>query len=639
MNRFFRVFISLTLIFSLVLSLNLVGFSQKKYNESPMLAELVKQGKLPPVEKRLPENPLVVEPVEEIGKYGGTWRFAMLGPGDISIYVPIFAEPLVKWNRSGNGIIPNVTEKWEVKRAYKEFVFYLRKGLKWSDGQPLTADDIMFWYEDILQNKELAPSFPSWLVVADTPVVVKKINDYTVSFTFKEPNVVFLENVCFQGGGGSGTLSIMIHPKHYLKQFHPKYTPKEQLEKTAKEMGFSTWYSLFWNRADFYTNPDCPVISAWKVTTPLAGKSVHVLERNPYYWKVDPAGNQLPYIDRIAASVVENAEVVNIKALSGELDFQFKHIILNNYPLLKENEVKGGYNVLLWPTALGSNCAFMPNLNHKDPVLKALFNNRNFRIGLSYAINRDEINKLCYLGLAQPRQATVVPECPYYTPGLEKLYAEYDPKKANEYLDKAGLNRRDKDGYRLRPDGKPLQLTIEFTPSGEFGPWPDVVELVTKYWNAVGLKVAYKSMDRALFDIRRASTEFDIMVWAWGRGLTPLIQPVFIFPVITTTGAPLYAQWYSSRGKTGEKPTGDILRAMYMYDRFKRTIDDAERIKIGKELIKLSAENVWSIGTVGLAPTPLVVRKNFRNVPQRSFYEWLLLQISNTSPEQYFIKD
>jgi len=639
MSRSFKVFISLILVFGLVSSLNLTGFSQKRYNEAPMLAELVKQGKLPPVEKRLPENPLVVEPVEEIGKYGGTWRFAMLGPGDISIYIPIFAEPLVKWNRTGNGIIPNVAEKWEVKRAYKEFVFYLRKGMKWSDGQPLTADDIMFWYEDILQNKELAPSFPSWLVVADTPVVVKKINDYTVSFVFKEPNVVFLENVCFQGGGGGGTLSIMIHPKHYLKQFHPKYTPKEQLEKTAKEMGFTTWYALFWNRADFYTNPDCPVLSPWKVTSPLAGRSVHILERNPYYWKVDPAGNQLPYIDRISASIVENAEVVNMKALSGELDFQYKHITLNNYPLLKENEAKGGYSVLLWPTALGSNCAFMPNLNHKDPVLKALFNNRNFRIGLSYAINRDEINKLCYLGLAQPRQATVVPECPYYTPGLEKLYAEYDPKKANEYLDKAGLNKRDKDGYRLRPDGKPLQLTIEFTPSGEFGPWPDVVELVTKYWNAVGLRVAYKSMDRALFDIRRASTEFDIMVWAWGRGLTPLIQPVFIFPVIPTTGAPLYARWYSSGGKTGEKPTGDILRAMYMYNRFKRTIDDAERIKIGKELIKLSAENIWSIGTVGLAPTPLVIKKNFKNVPQRSFYEWLLLQISNTSPEQYFIKD
>lgn len=139
-----------------------------KFNESPQLAELVRQGKLPPLEKRLPENPVVVEPIEEIGKYGGTWKFAILGPGDITVYAPMFAESLVKWNRTGNGIVPNVAEKWEIKRAYREFVFYLRKGLKWSDGQPLTADDILFWYEDILQNKELTSSFPSWLVVADT---------------------------------------------------------------------------------------------------------------------------------------------------------------------------------------------------------------------------------------------------------------------------------------------------------------------------------------------------------------------------------------------------------------------------------------------------------------------------------------
>jgi len=635
MRRFWVGIVIVSLVISLSAGFSPISFSQKKYNEAPMLAELVKQGKLPSVEERLPENPLVIKPVEEVGAYSGDLKIALLGPGDTgNIYWPFIRESFLTWDITGTKPTPNLVEKWSVAQGGRAFVFYLRKGIKWSDGQPFTADDVMFWYEDILLNKELTPVFPAWLTTAGSPVKITRVNDYTVKFEFNRPNPGFLEMMTFKGSE-----TVIIHPKHYLKQFHPKYTPIEKLKEMAQKGGFAEWYQLFANRNDYIQNPDRPTLNAWITTGALAGKTTHTLVRNPYYWKVDTAGNQLPYIDRIVATIAENTELVNMRVLNGEVDLDFGHLTLPNYPLLKDNESKGGYRVFLYKTMVGSQLALMPNLNHKDPVLNKLFNSRDFRIALSLSINRDEINQLCFLGLAESRQATVVRECPYYTEGIDKLYTEYNPKRSNEILDSLGLTKRDKDGFRLRPDGKTLAITIEYPPLGEFGPWNDVIELVARYWQSIGIKTAPKSVDRSLFELRAQSGELDVVVWAWGRGLHPLIEPMYVFPYSPIrTGAPLYGLWYSSGGKSGKKPSGDVLKAVQLYDTFQITTDPEKRLALGKELIKLSAENLWSIGTVGIAPVPVVVKNNLRNVPEKSFREWVCLQISHTRTEQFFFK-
>ncbi len=635
MKKFLVVIVVFGLVFSIFSSFNSISFAQKKYKEAPMLADLVKQGKLPPVEERLPENPLVIKPVEEVGTYGGDLKIALLGPGDTAnVYWPFIRESFLAWDITGTKPTPNLVEKWNITQGGRAFVFYLRKGIKWSDGEPFTAEDVMFWYEDILLNKDLTPMFPAWLTTAGSPVKITKVNDYTVKFEFNRPNPGFLETMTFKGSE-----SLVIYPKHYLKQFHPKYTPIERLKEMAQKGGFTEWYQLFANKNDYIQNPDRPTLNAWITTGALAGKTTHTLVRNPYYWKVDTAGNQLPYIDRVVATIAENTELVNMRVLNGEIDLDFGHLTLPNYPLLKDNESKGGYRVFLYKTMVGSQLALMPNLNHKDPVLNKLFNNRNFRIALSLSINRDEINQLCFLGLAEPRQATVVRECPYYTEGIDKLYTEYNPKRSNEILDSLGLTKRDKDGFRLRPDGKTLAITIEYPPLGEFGPWNDMIELVARYWQSIGIKTAPKSIDRSLFEVRDQSGELDVVVWAWGRGLHPLIEPRFVFPCVPTeTGGPLYALWYSSGGKSGKKPSGDVLKAVQLYDTFQITTDPEKRLALGKELIKLSAENLWSIGTVGIAPVPVVVKNNLRNVPEKSFREWVCLQISHTRPEQFFFK-
>lgn len=605
-----------------------------RFNEAPMLADLVKEGKLPPVDKRLPQEPLVVTPVEEIGQYGGIWRRAAVGVNDVGIINSrITYENLVRWSADGKKVIPNVATKWAVSDGGKTFTIYLRKGIKWSDGHPFTADDIIFWYKEVILNKDLTPTFPTWLTVDGKPGKVEKIDDYTVVFKFDAPYGLFMQMLA-----GPNALAITQHPAHYLKQFHINYVSKEELEKKVKEAGFQLWHQLYWNKQS-WQNPDCPRIWAWVVTTPPPSPTV-IATRNPYYWKIDTAGNQLPYIDKIRFDIVENVEVLNMKAMAGEIDMQFRHIVWTNYTLFMENREKGNYRILKWTSAEGSNALLMPNLNHKDPVLRKLFENIDFRRALSLAINREEINQIAYLGMGKPRQAAVIPQSPYYKEEYEKAYAEYNPTKANQLLDKIGLTKRDKDGFRLRPDGKTLTVTIEYAPL--FGPWTDVVTMVKKYWESVGIKTLLKEESRDLFTTRAQAGELDIGIWTMDRCFTPLIEPLYWLPGMPSGTPPNnaneYWRWYRTGGKEGEKPPEDIVKVYQLYDKAKSTPNELARTNYAHEIMRLNAKNLWVIGIVGNLPQIVIVKNNFRNVPENAIQDWLQLTEGNTFPEQYFFK-
>jgi len=604
-----------------------------KFSEAPMLRVKVAAGELPPVEERLPEEPLVVKPVEEIGEYGGTWHRVAIGPGDVGIINSrLTYEDLVRWSPDAKTVVPNAVKSYEVSEDAKTFTFHLRKGMKWSDGAPFTADDILFWYEDVLLNKDLNPVIPKWLTMGGKPVKVEKVDDYTVKFIFAEPYGLFLRMLAAPSG-----LEICRYPKHYMKQFHPRYAPIEKLEKMAKEEGYTYWYQL-WGLKQDWRNPEHPWIWAWIVKK--APPSIPVIcERNPYYYKVDPEGNQLPYIDKIRFEVVEDVEMLNMKAVAGEVDMQFRHTTWNNYPLFMANREKGNYRVMKWKLARGCDALLILNLNNKDPVLRKIVETRKFRLALSLAINREEMNELVYLGMGVPRQATVIPECPYYEDEFAKAYAEYDPERTNALLDEIGL-KWDKDHkYRLRPDGKTLALTIEFAPV--FGPWADAMNLVKEYWEAIGVKTSLKNESRPLFTQRGLAGEMDIGIWTMDRCYTPLVEPHYWLP--THGGTPpssglLYRDWYDTNGEKGEKPTGDILKLFELYDKAKSTRNKEERARLAKEILRLNAENIWNIGSVGCLPHLGIVKNNFRNVPEEAISDWLQLTPGNTYPEQYFIK-
>lgn len=628
-----RVRIALILALALIVAVTPFSFAAaKKYSEAPMLTELVKKGKLPSVERRLPEDPAVVNPVEEIGQYGGTWRRGWFGPSDASGPARITYDPILRWDITGTKIEPNVAKGWTLSKDARSLTLYLRKGMRWSDGEPFTVDDIMFWYEDVVLNDELTPVKPSWMRVGGILGKVEKLDNYTVRFTFASPHGLILQYLA--------TAEIFL-PKHYLKNFHPKYVQAARLEKLTKEAGYQSWYQLFQAKNDWISNPERPTHRAWKVIN-HPSSTQWIMERNPYYWKIDPAGNQLPYIDRVVHTLMENIEVLNMKALAGELDMQFRHISIDNYPLLMDNRDKGNYRVLVWDTGDGSNHMLMFNQNyHEDEAIGNLLRNRDFRRALSLAINRGEINEICYLGLGQPRQMTVVSTCPTFKEEFARAYADYDPQKANEILDKLGL-KRGKDGFRLLPDGRPLALTISVVPA--FGPWVHATELVQGYWEKVGIKVAVQVEERALHYTRMAAGAHQISVWNMDGAFYPqfLTYPYWLVPYANVSRiAPLTGVWYQTGGKAGEAPTGDLKKVIELYDRVIRTPDSRERLRLAEEIVRLNSENLWSIGTVGLAPATMgigVVKNNFRNVPQKALSDVTLYSPGNTHPEQYFFK-
>ena len=602
----------------------------KEYHEAPMLANLVKQGRLPPVEKRLPEEPLVVEPIEQVGQYGGTWRHATQSPTSSWVNARTGYEPLVRYARDGKSIAPNIAKEWKILDGGKTYVFYLRKGMKWSDGVPFTADDIMFLYEDILLNKELTPTFPAWLTVGGVPVKIEKIDDYTVRFRFVKPYGILLEQLA--------QFDSLIPPKHYLKQFHPRYIPEERLEAMAKKAGFEHWYQLFLQKNDVAQNPDMPVVKPWKLVS--TGQTQIVLERNPYYWKVDPKGNQLPYIDRRILDLVREPNVVNMRTLAGEFDAQLEFLAPANYTLFMEGRKAGDYRVFRWKRGESGFTLFPNQTLEGDQILASLLRNEKFRTALSLAINRSEIQEIVYLGLADPVDTVLFAPSMWDSKEaheiVDALYS-YNPRKANALLDQLGLRNRSKAGYRLRPDGKELSLTIEVPME-----WPELVdaaEMVRADWEKLGIRTSVKSEDSTLFQTRSYANKVEVAGYL--LTYTGWISDPRDYVPVTSWGVywgHQYALWYLSEGKSGLKPPEDIAKLIDLYENLCNTFDMKERAALEEALFKHYAEKVIAIPTVGLIPNLAVAKNNFRNLPEMAINSWPLRFPGYFNPEQFFIQ-
>jgi peptide/nickel transport system substrate-binding protein len=611
-----------------------------KFSEAPMLAELVKQGKLPPVTKRLPSEPLVIEPTEEIGQYGGTVRIIHTNPQNFEDGVNIMGkESILTFDpKDGATILPNLAKSWIFSKDGKTLILELRKGIKWSDGQPFTADDIEFWWKDVILNDELTPAKPKVWSPGGKLMKLEKIGPYSIRLQFAVSYPASLIQMAAWATEGGFYL-----PKHYLKQFHIKYNP--QANEVAKKEGFDSWVRLFQSKSaigyfDGIQNPDAPVIRAYRIVSRTP--EVTILERNPYYWKIDTAGNQLPYIDRVRLTLVTNVEVYTAKVVSGEVDLAQWNTTLDNYTLYKENEKRGDYRVINYQTAWPSMAEIFLNLNHKDPVMRKIFNDLRFRKALSLAINREEINQMVFHGMAEPLQTVILPRGGrFWDERLAKLYTEYDPKEANRLLDEMGLDKKDKDGFRLRPDGKPLQITIDYWP-GEGGPAKiSIVELVQNYWSKVGVRTTSRQLERSLLQTRRQAGDIDATIWHTGQCSDPLwiLNPWHFLPVSWefTTG-PQWALWYTTWGKSGEEPPEEVKRALKLWETVQTSLDEKKQIEAGKEMLRLFVENLWGIGTVGLQPWPVIAKNNLRNIPEGGLLAWDWVYLARYRPEQFFLK-
>ena len=624
----------------------------KTFREAPPLAELVKAGRLPAVAERIGQDPLVIKPVHEIGNYGGTWRRGFTGPADFwnGLHSVSGPDHILFWDYAGYKVMPNIAKGWEVTDGGRTTTIFLRRGMKWSDGHPFTADDFVFWYEDIYQNKELVPTPTLFMTINGKPGEVEKVDTYTIRFKFPDSYPVFPEMLAGAtpiGGGhslrgreGMGGYA----PAHYLKQFHPKYTSKEELDKKLKEFRFEKWWLLFLDRNSWHLNPELPVVTPWKTVTP-ANTSVWTLERNPYSIWVDAQGNQLPYIDKAVFTLAENEEVLNLRAIAGEYDNQLFHLSILKVPVFLENEKRGRYKVSLHPGDYGGDLVIKFNMTYdKDPEIAKWFHNRDFRRALSIAINRDQINEMFWLGTSAPRSVVPVESNPYF-PGPEyvTLWSSYEPKKASDMLDKIGLDKKDAEGYRLRSDGRGRLRLVMTVAGAAHAPFDQFVEPVKEHWKDVGIDLNIEVVERSLAITRAAANETQLSAWNNDGTEHPWTFPFHLVWLSISTvapGGPEYARWFHSGGKEGKEPAARIREMMDSWVKG-MGVPEEERIKLGKEIWKIAAEDVYIIGIVGpgAASGVRVAKLNMGNVPARMYISPEGKAESISRPVTYFYKN
>jgi peptide/nickel transport system substrate-binding protein len=628
----------LFLIIVLVLALCSTTFAQTTFNEAPVLAEQVAAGELPPVEERLPAEPLVIEPVEQVGEYGGTWRMLDQNNELGFTLMTTGVEGFLKWNRDASGFRPNVLESWEWNEDATEVTVKFREGIKWSDGEPLTVDDYLFWWNDLVLDENVPVTPASGTVVNGERMTLEKIDDFTLKFTFAGPNPLFLEN--HSRGPWNSAQSIV--PAHYLEQFHPKYNP-EVTDTTELMNRYNTSTRLHY--------ADMPTLGPWRVTNYVADQ-LATLERNPYYWKVDTEGNQLPYIDNIQVEIASGAvsEQVTLKALAGELDMQVRDVALQDVPLIMENAEAGDYRVIMWDRGDFAWPWLMPMYDLADDGLEDLMYMQEFRQALSVAIDRNRINEITALGLATPRQFSMLPQAEeFQSEEGQALYEEWansfiehNPEQAASLLESIGVVDTDGDGFRERPDGTTLEIFVTMFPDDT--KVSQTLELIQEDWAEVGIRSTINIMTWEEYSAANEAGEVQIFAWPSAAGWGLLSAPTVWAPVegVEWSMAGMnFGQYYQTGGAEGTAPReGSMLeRLQQAYTAAAAATDAETRNAALLEAYRIHLEEgPINIGTIGQHPSPVIVKNNFRNVPEVGLVaSWDLGYPGTADPEQFFI--
>jgi peptide/nickel transport system substrate-binding protein len=631
----FTTRISTALAAGLALSTCLVT-AALAFQEAPMLAEQVAAGALPPIEERLPANPTVVNAME-VGSYGGTWHRAYNGPGDRWGPTKLMEERVLKWSPGEDGtaqLVPGYIESYEVNADSTEFTFTLLEGLKWSDGEPVTTEDVRFWYEDIFLNTDIVATIDPTFAPGGQPLTVEIADERTFTVKFAQPYVYFLQ-ILAKDSTGEPSLDrpSFIFPKHYLSQFNNKYASEDELKAAAARFSVESWKNLWGSQGaatSWWTNPELPVITAWKIETPPPAEVVTMV-RNPYYYAVDQEGNQLPYIDRIEHRLFQDPETLNLMIAQGQIDMQDRHVGLNNFTFYRENEARGNYGVVQQIGA--TTWSLVPNLNVDDEVLRGLFETPEFREAMSIGVDRELINELAFSGLAEARQASPITGSPYFNAELEQHWTEYDPDRANELLDGVGIAETDSAGYRLRPDGQRLAIVVEANDAIH----SDTLELLADNFADIGIEMLVRIIDRTQWDNNRTNNTFQ-MQWMPFDRLS--VVPADPRRMMGWDGfANQYFVWYNTDGESGMEPPADHgIRAIFdLWDEASQAASVAEADEAVNEIIRNVVEAGWVIGVVGEEPTPFIVGNNFHNVRAGLVMDDVHRGVGLAEPQQMWI--
>ena len=604
------------------------------YNEAPMLADAVAAGSLPAVGDRLPNEPLVVEVAENIGVYGGT-MVDTTGGNRLAEFRHFGYEPLVRWSVDGSEVIPNVAKSWEVSDDATAYTFHLREGMKWSDGEDFTADDIVFWWENVETNTDIQSKPRGFFVVGGEQATVTKIDDYTVQFSWSKPHGLFLENMATPYG-----VRVVQFAEHYHSQFIKGLNPDGVASAMAADgaTDYTQWWTAnvgSYGKQSEYNTPERPFVQAWIPREPFLGKERFTFERNPYFFKVDAECNQLPYIDKRTWVLAADPEIQLAKSLTGEVDISRVNISTPaNRSVFFDNMEQGDYRLVAADSADMNVARFSFPENHPDVFRAQVYQNKDFRVGLSLAIDREELIDVIFLGQGEPYQLGPSPRSPFYHERLARQYTEYDPELAAEHLDKV-LPDKDGEGFRLRPDGE--RFTVVIAVNKDFkSDWVDMMELIAGYWKSVGVDTVLDVVSDATSVSRRGDPNNDIGLWLAenGAGRLPLVKPDEMLGDDDLE----WRKYHESGGAEGTEPPADIARMYELMDMIPQ-IAGAKQEAAMNEYLDLLAENFPRIGIALPAGNYRAVSNRLRNVPEPLMEGWLYPGISPANFSTFYITE
>lgn len=588
--------------------------------ESTFWATEVDAGNLPPVQDRLPNEPLIVDLAakgREFGTPGGTLRTMVTRSKDIRQMVVYGYARLVGFDQDYK-IVPDLLSSYETEGNQK-FTLSLREGHKWSNGTPFTSEDFRYWWEDVANNELLSPSGPpDFLIVEGKLPTVSFPDEKTVIYEWDDPNPDFLQSLA------QARPPFIYRPSAFLKQFHEKFADQEELAFHVEDARVKSWAALH-NKLDNlykFDNHELPTLQPWLNAS--SGKKIrHNFVRNPYYHRIDSMGVQLPYIDVVEMEIVAPG-LVAAKTNAGESDLQGRGLAFRDASILKKGEANGGYKTLLWKTGVASQIAIYPNLNFDDEAWRSVLRDVRVRRALSLAIDRKTINQALYFKLAHPGAMSVLPASPFYNEENAQSWAAYDVDQANALLDEAGLDKRDKSGIRLLPDGRPMELVIET--AGERQEVENALQIVTDTWREIGVKLVMRPLDRDILRNRVFAGNTMASVWfGWDDGIPQAhTSPAYLAPTDQVFLAwPKWGQFYQTSGEVGEAPDmPEAERLMELAHDWEIAANDEEREAAWTEMLNIHADQLYAIGILNGAPQPIVVSNRLRNVPQQAMWAW-----------------
>ncbi len=643
---------------ALVLLLSASG-AFSAFNESPMLQELVELGELPPVEERLPLEPLVVEPLREIGEYGGTWYNLTISESFSHFIMKVYGHSPVRWVDDGLGIEPNWVVDWESNEDATVWTLYLREGVKWSDGEPLTTADFMFWWEDMVLDEEHEDPVPDLFAVEGEPAEVRAIDDFTLEISYAAPAPLLIERLAMWPN--AGIAERLIAPKHYLIQYHPRYSDDYDDMEELHE------------RQEWQLNPGMPVLAEWMPVAHEVGERLE-LERNPYFYAIDTEGNQLPYIDRVVIEYVEDREVVILRWMDGAADFNLRpYAELTDLAILIDAQEQGDYEVYQWDSGSGTGVNLYPNWNHPDEDKKELYRTPAFRRAMSLAMNRQRIQDMLFFGTGKPTTGTLSPNTIEFHrtetgrelyEQLRDGYVDFDPEGAEALLDEIGVVDENGDGWRQMPDGSELTIRIDYN-ADETTRIIQTIEMVAADWEDIGINVNLNPMDGAALEVMVTNAEFDWYQFGVSDGPNFWVFPQWYVPIDLSRWAPLYGSWYAAeqastageqldrdprdRTPPREQPDEDdpVRRLQRIYDRARVEPDEAKRDEHAFDIMRIHIEDgPFFIGTIKNFPVPVIVSNRMHNVPRGEdlalggfVHPWIMTYPAITMPAQYYISE